>query len=126
MLNQVNNIRLQNGFRPLTQIWCKICRQANTHFYWNCPNRVCRICNGQHVTSQCPSKFACQWCGSLQHTSNLCNNQQGLILKASANRKCSKCNRFGHIARECHAVNKKRLKRPRFLRRFRRRRRRRY
>jgi len=27
MLNQVNNIRLQNGFRPLTQIWCKICRQ---------------------------------------------------------------------------------------------------
>ena len=126
MLNGLNQNRLNNALPPVHYVWCKICRQPNDHLWWNCPNVRCNICNQAHSTYTCPYINACQWCGNTNHSSALCNNVEGLKLKASCKRRCFRCGRFGHIAVNCTAMTRmrcRRIRRRRWRRRFRRRRR---
>ena len=123
-ITNLNNTRLLAGLPKVHHVWCKICRQQNVHFWWNCPNIKCNICNEAHSTSQCPYKYVCQWCGSDGHISAACNTAKGLALKATCRRRCFRCGRFGHIAVNCFS-NKVVFLRKRGRFRFRRRRRRR-
>ena len=89
-----NEARANVGLPPIQFVWCRICRQINKHFWWDCPNVRCKICNEDHPTFTCKIYYACQWCGSTQHTSWVCNNPNGRVLKASTRRRCYRCGRF--------------------------------
>jgi len=119
--SKYNENRANAGLPPIQIVWCRICRTVNKHFWWNCPNIRCKICNAAHPTFTCKLYYACQWCGSTEHISQMCNNPSGEILKGSTRRRCYRCGRFGHIASSCSNP----VRRRRFRRRFRRSRRRR-
>lgn len=127
--DRVNEARKPLGLKTIKQVWCPICRKANTHWLWDCPNRRCDICNLDHLVTQCPYFNACQWCGSTSHASYECNSANGKLLKAACLKKCYRCKRKGHIAVQCTAFNRwvKKYGRFRYRRKRRpRRRRRRY
>ena len=98
-----------SGIRPIKPIWCKFCKTANDHHYWECKEVYCNICYCKgHIAKYCKYANACQWCGSIEHTSNCCDSPEGLLLKASSFRRCARCQRYGHIAKDCHAIPKRR------------------
>ena len=117
-ITNINISRVQLGLKPIKAIWCKICRLQNQHFWWNCPNIRCNICNGAHLTKNCEMLRNCQYCGSDKHLSQQCNNVQGMTIKANRYRKCTLCNKTGHTAMSCN--NNVIIVRPRFRRRRRR------
>jgi hypothetical protein len=128
VLLNAQDARRNIGARPLNEVWCPICKSLNNHWIWTCPNRRCEICNEVHLTSQCPILNACQWCGSVTHTSYRCNSANGRLLHAGVLRRCFRCNRKGHIAANCTASSRwirPKYGRFRYGRRRRRRRRRR-
>ena len=86
-ITNINITRVELGLKPIKAIWCKICRLQNQHFWWNCPNIRCNICNGAHLTKNCEMLRNCQYCGSDKHLSQSCNNLQGMNLKANRYRK---------------------------------------
>lgn len=122
-LMDLNASKANVGLPPIQHVWCRICRQLDQHWWWNCPHIKCKICNENHATFTCTYCHACQWCGSVKHTSNTCDDANGRILKASTRRRCYRCGRFGHIASRCSSPAKRR-RFKRFRRRFRRKRRR--
>ena len=117
-ITNINISRVKLGLKPIKAIWCKICRLQNQHFWWNCPNIRCNICNGAHLTKNCEMLRKCQYCGSDKHLSQACNDEQGMNLKANRYRKCTLCNKYGHTAMNCN--NNVIILRPRFRRRRRR------
>jgi hypothetical protein len=119
MLGRININRNAQGRPPLNRVWCQLCRRANDHFIWNCPNLKCIICGERHLINNCRYTTACHWCGSRQHLSELCNDPQGRTKKAACFVRCLKCGKRGHFAKDCRSG-------PRLNRYGTRRRRRRY
>ena len=105
ILQDTNTYRNMIGLPSLKFIWCKICRQVNQHFWWNCNRVLCSICNGNHFTKQCQLLKTCQYCGSSEHLSQLCDDDKGLMLKSMKHRTCTICKKKGHIAKECNTAN---------------------
>lgn len=125
-INGVNQIRSYGGLPPKNYVWCKLCCSVNEHFWWNCKLLVCKICKKNHATFTCPYAYACQWCGSTTHISQVCDDTEGRTLKAGCHRRCYRCGRLGHIACQCTASSRNFGKPRRRRRRKRRRRIRRY
>lgn len=126
-IDNYNRGRVNIGLPKVHHVWCHVCKSRNNHLWYECPNLKCPYCGGQHPYFTCNYFNACQWCGSVNHISQQCNDQKGLILKAGLRKTCFKCGRLGHIAAVCYAINKRgwrfRGRRRRRGRRWRRRRR---
>lgn len=104
MDGQMNDRRAKAGIKPIKFIWCGICKQSGSHFYWNCPNSYCSLCLQKgHIIKYCPLRLTCQWCGK-NHYSKACTDEDGLVHKANATRKCAICKKLGHIASECTSL----------------------
>ena len=102
-----NQGRVNIGLPKVHHVWCQVCKTANNHLWYECPQLKCPYCSGNHPYFTCNYYNACQWCGSTNHISQLCNDNQGRLVKASLRKTCFKCGRLGHIAANCYAYSKR-------------------
>ena len=122
-LDKFNELRKVMGRRQITNYYCETCGKLNDHLTSACKANICKLCFGQHLTSNCEYLASCQWCNG-NHPSRFCSSHKQDI--ANSWRRCLLCGRIGHIAKDCTTRIRKRF-RPRFRRRRHRpRRRRRY
>jgi len=100
--DKVNQARGSTGLPPIHSVWCHICKKANAHWWWQCPNVRCNICYNDHPTFLCESLYICNWCGSNKHISEACVEEKTVIAKANMRRRCYRCGYPGHIAAYCN------------------------
>jgi hypothetical protein len=97
-IDRINEARSSLGLPKIHFIWCKICKTANKHLWFECTHLFCPLCSGNHPILNCNLMQSCQWCGSTEHVSGLCRDQQKTKLHAQSFRRCFICGRLGHIA----------------------------
>ena len=88
-VRNLNQARAANGIVPINHVWCKICHIMDTHFWWNCPNVRFKICHQPQASIYSSVKLACQWCGSLNHSSVECNALKFCSVKQALNENAS-------------------------------------
>ena len=104
-LNYINTIRRNHGLNTYNYVFCKICKEINSHYTKFCPNQICKIClkNG-HSARNCKLRFTCQICREFGHTAKYCNSSKAIEIRASKYRTCLICGVRGHIAKNCGTI----------------------
>lgn len=105
-INFRNAHRRMMGLNTVNYIYCKICRQVNAHYTNYCPFQRCTIClNLGHNWKRCTSRFRCQICGSNDHPTECCREDNAEEMRADKFRTCMLCGTKGHIAMNCDKTN---------------------
>lgn len=79
-------------YENTSKIKCSNCKQIG-HSKEFCLVKICNLCLGDHLRSDCANIFKCFTCGDQNHNQMVCPHKKS--------QKCYKCHKVGHDGKKC-------------------------
>lgn len=81
--------------------FCVVCA-SDGHTAASCTHAICRHCDGEHFTWECPDRRRCKKCKQLGHDAATCKEK--LAMTADEGVECAFCGSASHVDEECQIL----------------------